>query len=136
MRPALILLPMILLASGPVLAQPEGSDPQEGPTAAESPRADSVTEVELTDIPVEELKGAPVYASDGVEVGRVSSAIPAENGIDSVLVDISASIGIGETSLSFLPADLTAMRSAETGAIRLVSTMHSGNIAAMAATTH
>lgn len=140
MRPALILLPMILLVSGPVLAQSEGNaeaPPLENEATAEPGlQTDAGTEVALADIPVEEMKNAPVYASDGVEIGTVASVIPAEGGIDSVIVDIADTVGIGETSLSFLPADLTAMRLAESGALRLVSAMSSENIAAMAATAN
>lgn len=135
MRPIFALLPVLFLSSAPVHAQAELDEisPPEAQLLADN---SGMSEVELTDIPPEELDGATVETADGEEIGRVSSIIPAEDGIDSVLVDVGSLTGTAESQLAFHGADLTAMRSDETGEILLVTPLNADAVAALAASSN
>lgn len=135
MRPIFALLPVLFLSSAPVHAQVEMDEtsPQEAQRPADT---SGMSEVELTDISADELDGATVETADGEQIGRVSSIIPAEDGIDSVLVDVGSLTGTADSQLAFHGADLTAMRSDETGEIRLVTPLTADAVAALAVSSN
>ena len=135
MRPILSLLTTLFLIAAPGHAQ-TGMD-ETGPPEAQSPADRSgMSEIDLTDIPPKELEGATVQTAEGDEIGRVSSIIPAEDGIDSVLVDVGDLTGTADQQLAFHGADLTALRSGETGEIRLVTSLTADEVAALSVSSN
>jgi sporulation protein YlmC with PRC-barrel domain len=62
---------------------------------------------------VQETMGAPVYASDGHEVGKVVDVSVSDGGeIDAVRIKTGAFLGFGEHVLSVSKEDFTALRGA------------------------
>lgn len=135
MRPIFALLPVVFLAIAPAHAQTniDASGAPEAQSPADMP---GMSEIELTDIPPEDMENATVQTAEGDEIGRVSTIIPAEDGIDSVLVDVSSMTGTADEQLAFHGADLTALRSDATGEIRLVTSLTADEVAAMAVSSN
>ena len=62
---------------------------------------------------VRELMGAPVYASDGREVGQAADASMGRNGeVDAVRIKTGAFLGFGEQVLTLSRGNFTVLRGA------------------------
>ena len=84
-----------LLAAGLLVAQP------------------SLSHAVTIDEMVQETMGAPVYASDGHEVGKVVDVSVSDDGeIDAVRIKTGAFLGFGERVLALSKDDFTVLRGA------------------------
>lgn len=135
MRQIFALLPVLFLIAAPAHAQAEMNETRQ-PEAQSPADSSGMSEIELTDISPDELDGATVETADGEEIGRVSSIIPAEDGIDSVLVNVGSLTGTADEQLAFHGADLTALRSDKTGEIRFVTPLTADEVAALAVSSN